>query len=103
MDDSFRRKCVYIMSDFADPDFQPVPEDDTKNTSGSSNDTTEVKPVEKINLDVGPWCESLQQETETSKSEEHDDWEIVQKAVGLLHASYPETCILTDNKTRDEL
>ncbi|KAF9568844.1 nucleotide exchange factor sil1 [Mortierella alpina] len=103
IDAPFRRKCVYIMSDFADPDFQPVPENDTKKTPGSVEDKTEVKPVEKINLDVGPWCESLQQETEPSTLEEQDDWEIVKKAVGLLHASYPETCILADNKTRDEL
>ncbi|CAO3567865.1 unnamed protein product [Mortierella alpina] len=101
-DAPFRRKCVYIMSDFADPDFQPVPENE-KNKSGSAKDTTEVKPVAKINLDVGPWCDSLQQETETSKREEQDDWEIVKKAVELLHASYPETCILAENKTRDEL
>lgn len=91
------------MSDFADPDFQPVPEDDTKKTSGSVNDTTETKPAEKINLDVGPWCESLQQGNESSNMKEHDEWEIVEKAVGLLHASYPETCILTDSKIRDEL
>ncbi|KAG9323761.1 hypothetical protein KVV02_007756 [Mortierella alpina] len=102
-DASFRRKCIYIMSDFADPDFQPVPEDDTNKTAGSVKDTIEIKLVEKINLDVGPWCESLQQETEPSNLEEQDDWEIVKKAVGLLHASYPETCILADNKTRDEL
>ncbi|KAG0199981.1 hypothetical protein BGX28_006829 [Mortierella sp. GBA30] len=93
----FRRKCIYIMSDFADPDFQP---DESEDRKEAGSDKEDIKMVEAVN--VGPWCESLQQENQTRK-EEHGDWEIIERAVGLLHASYPETCILTDSKVKDEL
>ncbi|KAI1298321.1 hypothetical protein EDD11_006803 [Mortierella claussenii] len=124
-DPSFKRKCVYVMSDFADPDMQFVSADDTmtaetenghaqeeKNAGGhddfeSINRTESMTVVEKNAVDVGPWCEMLQQEnlTVSGAGEKHEDWEIIERAVELLHASYPETCILVDNdkSSRDEL
>ncbi|KAF9179155.1 hypothetical protein BGZ51_007181 [Haplosporangium sp. Z 767] len=97
-DEVFKRRCVYIMSDFADPDYQRQSE---STEEGSKSGEAEV---EKSVLDVGPWCNSLQKENQTKEDgEKHEDWEIIDRAVELLHASYPETCILTDSKVRDEL
>ncbi|KAG0252465.1 hypothetical protein BG011_006951 [Mortierella polycephala] len=97
-DEVFKRRCVYIMSDFADPDYQRQSEStEEESESGKAE-------VEKSALDVGPWCNSLQKENQTKEdSEKHEDWEVIDRAVELLHASYPETCILTDTKVRDEL
>ncbi|KAF9171461.1 hypothetical protein BGX21_007390 [Mortierella sp. AD011] len=112
-DPTFKRKLVYIMSDFADPDmrFVSTSEDDTILTT--TEDVSEdglnltggsMTVVEKINVDVGPWCETLQQEKKIGENgEEHEDWENILHAVDLLHTSYPETCILTNGSIRDEL
>ncbi|KAF9099104.1 hypothetical protein BGX29_007297 [Mortierella sp. GBA35] len=107
-DSQFRRKCVYLMSDFADPDMQFIPAENSNDTtstgiSSSSSDNgaiaEDVAPV-----DVGPWCETLQQENKTSQDGEiHEDWEIIDRAVELLHASFPDTCILAGARSKDEL
>ncbi|KAF9998302.1 nucleotide exchange factor sil1 [Entomortierella chlamydospora] len=112
-DPTFKRKLVYIMSDFADPDmrFVSTSEDDTILTAteevsedGLNSTAGSMTVVEKINVDVGPWCETLQQERKIDENgEEHGDWEIILRAVDLLHTSYPETCILTNGSIRDEL
>jgi len=107
-DPEFKRKCIYIMSDFADPDMQFISNDDTPTTEGEdlgtkgnmTGSTTVVK--EKVN--VSPWCETLQQENKTDKDgERHEDWEIIEHAIELLHESYPETCTLVKNNPKDEL
>ncbi|KAG0307919.1 hypothetical protein BGZ98_009485 [Dissophora globulifera] len=107
-DATFKRKCVYLMSDFADPDMQFVKVSDVDNTKdGESKDSNQTKfltMIDKIDLDVGPWCETLQQENKSSEyNQVHEDWEIIERAVDLLHASYPDTCILTNSKLKDEL
>lgn len=105
-DMEFRRKCVYIMSDFADPEMQFIStnestttesegQDDDKNTTTTTTTTTEA---EKEKANVGPWCETLQQENKTNW-----DWEIIERAMELLHESYPETCTLNKNNVKDEL
>ncbi|KAG0366289.1 hypothetical protein BC939DRAFT_524945 [Gamsiella multidivaricata] len=107
----FKRKCVNIMRDFADPDMQFVStnnEDATVPGGGDVDDRNETLKetmviVDKVGIDVGPWCETLQQSRNRSDAPEDNEWEIVDRAVELLHASYPETCILTGSKIKDEL
>ncbi|KAG0002774.1 hypothetical protein BGZ65_002338 [Modicella reniformis] len=108
IDSEFRRKCVYIMSDFADPDMQFVranPNDTTVTEGedqGNHESTMTVETKERVN--VGPWCETLQQEKESNKDgDDHEDWEIVERAMEVLQASYPETCIVNKNSVKDEL
>ncbi|KAF9148889.1 hypothetical protein BG015_009370 [Linnemannia schmuckeri] len=110
-DPVFRRKCVYLMSDFADPDMQFIPSANDTAAEASDSNTAEATAIveEKAALavtpvNVGPWCETLQQENKTAEGgEHHDDWEIIDRAVELLHASYPDTCILTGARLKDEL
>ncbi|KAF8937367.1 hypothetical protein BGZ58_002823 [Dissophora ornata] len=104
-DPTFKRKLIYIMSDFADPDMQFVKVTDNEDglDGKDNNGSTSMTVTERPDVDVGPWCETLLQENQTSQDgDEHEDWEIIERAVDLLHASYPETCVLTDNN-RDEL
>ncbi|KAF9351456.1 hypothetical protein BGX26_010556 [Mortierella sp. AD094] len=109
-DPTFKRKLVYIMSDFADPDMQYVSTSDNDTTLTTTEDVSDenlnsttgsMTVVENISVDVGPWCETLQQERKIDENGE--DWEIIHRTVDLLHASYPETCILTNGNIRDEL
>ncbi|KAF9204733.1 hypothetical protein BGZ49_004950 [Haplosporangium sp. Z 27] len=106
-DPTFKRKLIYIMSDFADPDMQFVSTSDTTEGESSNknlNTTGSMTVVDKGSVDVGPWCETLQFENQTTQDgEEHEDWEIIHRAVNILHDSYPETCIITNGKIRDEL
>ncbi|KAF9121192.1 hypothetical protein BGW39_010778 [Mortierella sp. 14UC] len=113
-DPQFRRKCVYLMSDFADPDMQFVPaNNDTTTTEDASSNSAAAEAAATAAaevaaavapVNVGPWCESLQQENKTSKErEDQDDWEVIDRAVELLHASYPDTCILAGSRFKDEL
>ncbi|KAF9902977.1 hypothetical protein BX616_001749 [Lobosporangium transversale] len=124
-DPLFRRKCIYVMSDFADPDMQFIsPNNDTdtdniqsgekhivtnvQDDNSKNNHTKTMTVIEKVAPNVGPWCESLQQENQSSEgrrenSEKDGDWEIIERAVELLHASYPETCVLVNDRIKDEL
>ncbi|KAG0219913.1 hypothetical protein BGX31_011124, partial [Mortierella sp. GBA43] len=119
-DPEFRRKCVYIMSDFVDPDMQFVspepyvePEYSSytvvtwfgftiqgngvkeiengkeKEKEKEKGNVTQPTTVERMEVDVGPWCEILRQETKMN----NEDREIIEHAIELLHASYPETCL----------
>ncbi|KAG0286732.1 hypothetical protein BGZ97_007330 [Linnemannia gamsii] len=111
-DPQFRRKCVYLMSDFADPDMQFI---SSSNDTAAPNDTADsnsgvsepaaVGEEAVTPVNVGPWCETLQQENKTAQdgADQDGDWEIIDRAVELLHASYPDTCILTGARTKDEL
>ncbi|KAG0271466.1 hypothetical protein BGZ95_000718 [Linnemannia exigua] len=103
-DPQFRRKCVYLMSDFADPDMQYIPtnNDTTTNESSSSSNAAEAA-VEVAPVNVGPWCETLQQENNKTTGEDQDDWEVIDRAVEFLHASYPDTCVLASSRSKDEL
>jgi len=108
-DPTFRRKCVYLMSDFADPDMKfvandpsPTEEQDSEQVVESSHQGLEV--VEKQEVDVSPWCETLQQQNRTSADEDDgEDWEIIDRAVELLRSSHPETCVPSGDRRRDEL
>ncbi|KAF9297738.1 hypothetical protein BGZ88_009150 [Linnemannia elongata] len=112
-DPIFRRKCVYLMSDFADPDMKFIPStNDTTADAADSNTADAAAAVAKEDesaaavtpANVGPWCETLQQENKTTRDgEDHEDWEIIDRAVELLHASYPDTCILAGARSKDEL
>ncbi|KAF9541086.1 hypothetical protein EC957_003413 [Mortierella hygrophila] len=110
-DPIFRRKCVYLMSDFADPDMQFIPStNDTTADAADSNTADSAAAVEEGDAavtvtptNVGPWCETLQENKTTQDGEDQEDWEIIDRAVELLHASYPDTCILTSTRSKDEL
>ncbi|GJJ77295.1 nucleotide exchange factor SIL1 [Entomortierella parvispora] len=108
-DPTFRRKCVYLMSDFADPDMKFIANDTSSSEEQGSEKIVEdsflgLEVVEKQGVDVGPWCETLQQQNKTSSEEDDgEDWEIIDRAVELLHSSYPETCVLSGGRRRDEL
>ncbi|KAG9069761.1 hypothetical protein KI688_009086 [Linnemannia hyalina] len=110
-DSVFRRKCVYLMSDFADPDMQFIPStNDTAADAADSKTADSAVVVEEGDAavavtptNVGPWCETLQENKTTQDGEDQDDWEIIDRAVELLHASYPDTCILTGVRSKDEL
>ncbi|KAF9109084.1 hypothetical protein BGX27_008025 [Mortierella sp. AM989] len=115
-DPTFKRKVIYIMSDFADPDMQYLSTSDNDTTTAeedghneSSNSTKEsMTVVEKSNVNVGPWCESLQHELlggehGSQVNDGHEDWEIIHHALDMLHKSYPETCQIFYDKRRIEL
>ncbi|KAK3841689.1 MAG: hypothetical protein J3R72DRAFT_475352 [Linnemannia gamsii] len=103
-DPQFRRKCVYLMSDFADPDMQYIPAEESSNSSNAAEAADAAEPAVVVApVNVGPWCETLQQENNKTTEEDQDDWEVVDRAVELLHASYPSTCILTASRSKDEL
>jgi hypothetical protein len=96
-DPEFRRKCVYIMSDFADPDMQFAEPDST----GEKEENITQPTVKKPNVNVGPWCETLRQESRTNKDGE--DGEIIEHAIELLNVSYPDTCTPNKNAVKEEL
>ncbi|KAF9931827.1 hypothetical protein FBU30_009523 [Linnemannia zychae] len=110
-DPQFRRKCIYLMSDFADPDMHFVPvEDDTTPDNSTNNETAAPDASHSEDsivtppVNVAPWCESLQRENRTNQDgEENEDWEIIDRAVELLNAQFPDTCILTGVRGKDEL
>lgn len=100
------------MSDFADPDMQFIPSTNDTATDDADSNTVdapaavseEAAAATMAPANVGPWCETLQQENKTTQDgEDHDDWEIIDRAVELLHASYPDTCILNSARFKDEL
>ncbi|KAG0054356.1 hypothetical protein BGZ83_011365 [Gryganskiella cystojenkinii] len=104
-DATFRRKCVYLMSDFADPDMKFI-DNNEQEESGNVDNTQALESLQKDEVNVGPWCETLQSQNKTSSNDEDEDtedWDVIDRAVELLHSSFPDTCILSSAKLRDEL
>ncbi|KAF9907062.1 nucleotide exchange factor sil1 [Linnemannia zychae] len=112
-DPQFRRKCVYLMSDFADPDMQFIPANNDTTTEDAINNNSGAEAAPAVaredvdavaSVNVGPWCESLQKKNKTSQEgEDQDDWVVIDRAIELLRASYPDTCIVTGSRSKDEL
>ncbi|KAF9422278.1 nucleotide exchange factor sil1 [Podila epigama] len=89
---AIRQKFVYMVTDYVDPDMQY---NATSSSSSSSQSSGKEEKVPKLN--VGPWCEILQ---EPALGE---DIEQVDQALNLLHSYNPDACPLSNNKNREEL
>ncbi|KAF9429437.1 nucleotide exchange factor sil1 [Entomortierella beljakovae] len=99
-DEQVKNRIIFIMSDFADPEMQEdivdSSNEEDNDMGNSTNPTTQTQVVVK-KINVGPWCEVLQQEDQAKYQKYIED------ALEFLHGSYPETCILVQKKVKDEL
>ncbi|KAF9585610.1 hypothetical protein BGW38_001572 [Lunasporangiospora selenospora] len=102
----FQRKCIYLMSDFADPEMQYVLDDsnDDGNEDSGSSASQSNGSWEHPTVNVGPWCEALQHiDLRKGHDDEHPEWLIIENAVEMLHTTYPDSCVLKSNRPHDEL